>query len=81
MRRGIEMKKTIKLHGKKIRVDCAWSNTRESIGVNGFDVACYIGDGVSVWPCGEFVDVKEKTGDTYCTCATCGRVRVILDGK
>jgi hypothetical protein len=60
----------IKLHG-------SWGVDKDSIGFNGFDVACYLGDGVSIWPCGEMVDVKEEKPEEwlYCHCKICDTVR------
>lgn len=69
---------TITLRGTKIRVDDVWDQYRAGIGHNGYDVACYINDGVSIWPCGETVDAKENTGEQHCTCRVCERVRALM---
>jgi len=76
--RNMGPKITIKLRGTKIRVDDVWDQYRESIGHNGYDVACYINDGVSIWPCGKTVDAKENTGEQHCTCSVCERVRALM---
>jgi len=64
---------------RKMAVDGVWLDNLESIGHNGYDVAIYISDGVSLWPCGETVDAKENTGVDYCECNTCSRVRKSLE--
>ena len=63
----------------KIQVDDVWENFSDHVGINGYDVAAYICDGVSIWPCGEMVDAKELTGIEHCSCVTCEEVREILD--
>lgn len=62
---------------KKIKLHSSWGIDKDSMGFNGFDVACYLGDGLSVWPCGACVDVKEqnKKDWLYCECETCNKVR------
>ena len=64
--------------GRKVWVAMEWDCCRDSLGHNGYDVAGYICDGVSVWPCGRTVDAKEKTGTEYCRCGTCMTVRRAL---
>ena len=59
---------------KKVYLHSSWGVDEDSIGFNGFDVACYLGSGVSIWPCGACVDVDEKNR-LYCHCETCDAVR------
>lgn len=72
---------TTTFYGRKIRVNPIWSDSRFLIGFNGYDVACYIADGLSVWPCGEMIDAKENTGFDHCKCQLCEQVREILNNK
>ncbi len=65
----------VKFKGRSLIVDDLWDQFRDYMGFGGYDVACYICDGVSVWPCGRMVDSKENTGTEYCECDRCNSVR------
>lgn len=74
----LSAKITTTFNGVKIQVDDVWDQYRENIGFNGYDVACYISDGISVWPCGEVVDAEDDSPMTFCHCRLCERVRKLV---
>lgn len=51
-----------------------WADHIEGLGTNGLDVACYVGDKVSVWPCSGMGEESEG----QCECDICSRVRNLL---
>ena len=57
-------------------VDELWFANLDSIGTNGFDIAVYLTDKISVWPCGNMVDDDQ---DKFCPCEICKSVRKILE--
>lgn len=63
------------VYGRLLFVSSAWDSARDSLGHNGYDVAAYLSDGVSIWPCGRTVDAKEQRGTECCRCFTCQTVR------
>ncbi len=62
---------------RKLKIHSSWGIDPDSMGFNGFDVACYLGGNVSVWPCGATVDASEGDGKDwlYCECKICNEVR------
>jgi len=74
---------TVTINNIPIKVDDAWDSITnedyETLGTNGYDVAAYMSDGCSIWPCGRTVDADEGTGTDYCTCKTCQNVRHALN--
>ena len=67
-----------RLRRRGVCFDSAWETVVDSMGHNGYDVAGYLSDGLSIWPCGKTVDANEGTGVDHCSCATCRMVRQII---
>ena len=66
-----------KFGDRKIRVSAIWSDYRESMGHNGFDIAADLGYGGSIWPCGRPVGDDRD----WCRCVVCNKVRLACFGR
>ena len=69
---------TITLNGANIRVSDIWDQYRVNIGRGGYDVACYIGDGLYIWPCGITMDDDHDNTFHFCKCRLCNRIRKLI---
>lgn len=70
------LKQIIKKRG--IQVDEVWWDNLEYLGVNGYEAACYIGDGVSIYPCGHMVDDDVDPNEQEHCCNLCSDVRALI---